>query len=132
MAVPTGRSRRRIRALRRVRTELGSAEVLLGLARSLAGVTTSPEAAQRIAEAIPAVTGCDQACVLLPGDDGRLSVQGVAGSTDERTQEALTLPIDGLPATLITTLDDAPPEARAAMETLGIGALGLMAVEVRG
>ena len=61
MAVPRGPSRRRLAAIRRMRANVGATEALLELARALAELTTSPEAAQRIAEAVPEVTGCDQA-----------------------------------------------------------------------
>jgi diguanylate cyclase (GGDEF)-like protein len=52
-------------ALDDARREARTAEVLLGLAESLAAVSTSAEMAQRLADAVPDVVGCDAAAVLL-------------------------------------------------------------------
>jgi diguanylate cyclase (GGDEF)-like protein len=127
-------------ALRHARHELATAEVLLGLARSLAAVTTSLEAAQRIAEAVPAVAGCDRACLLLP-EDGTFVVRGLAGRplvpdalTDRLAigPDQLGVPIDELPATIVCRLEDAPPAAREPMLHFGIEALAVVAIRVRG
>src|SRR5437899_8710327 len=132
MAVPRGPSRRRLAAVRRMRANVGATEALLELARALAELTTSPEAAQRIAEAVPEVTGCDQATVLLPDGDGRFVVRGVAGPADERGRlvertaivtDHLGLAIAELPAALVTRIEHAPDAARSAMGALGIAAI---------
>jgi len=134
-----GPSRRRLASLRRTRATLASTGALLALARALGELTTSPEAAQRIAEAVPAVTGCDQSTVLLPDSGGRFVVRGVAGPADERARLAertaivtdhLGLAITQLPPAVVTCIDDAPDAARSAMAALGIAAMGVAAVRV--
>jgi diguanylate cyclase (GGDEF)-like protein len=112
--------------------------VVLGLARSLADVTTSLEAAQRIAEAVLPVTGCDRASVLLPEDD-RFVVRGLAGPGSDLLADRLALvpeqfgvSVEDLPATIVCTVDDAPEVARDAMVEFGLGALAVVAVRVRG
>ncbi|HZR12689.1 MAG TPA: diguanylate cyclase [Acidimicrobiia bacterium] len=64
-------------ALDDARREARTAEVMLGLAESLAAVTTSAEMAQRLADAVPHVVDCECAAVLLW--DGRAQVMRVAG-----------------------------------------------------
>ncbi|MCU1487633.1 MAG: hypothetical protein JWN67_4379 [Actinomycetia bacterium] len=134
------RSRTRLDALRRARDELATAQVLLGLARSLADVTTSLDAAQRIAQAVPGVAGCDRACVLLP-EDGTFVVRGLAGRphdpgalTDRLAigPEELGVAVDELPDTIVCRLDDAPAAAREAMVHFGVEALAVVAVRVGG
>ncbi|MCU1379501.1 MAG: hypothetical protein JWN29_2484 [Acidimicrobiales bacterium] len=115
--------------------------MLLDLARSLADVTTSLEAAQRLAEAAPTVTGCDQACVLLPDDLGRFVVRGIAGHEADRAAladrlavlpEHLGVPVADLPAIVLCRLDDSPDAARDAMVHFGLEAVAFVAVRVGG
>ena len=129
--MPTARrTRARLRALRRARAELAAADVLLGLARSLADVTTSFEAAQRIAEAITSVTGCDRSCVLLPDDNGHLVARGLAGHSTEPDSvlegfvlgtEMLDVPLETMPSTVMLWADTAPPKASEAVTHFGSG-----------
>jgi diguanylate cyclase (GGDEF)-like protein len=135
--VPSRRTRARAAALRRARADLATAEVVLGLARSLADVTTSLEAAQRIAEAVLPVAGCDRACVLLP-EDGRFVVRGIAGRGEDPLDDRLAVvpeqfgvSVEDLPAAIVCRVDDAPEAARDAMVEFGIGALAVVAVRVR-
>jgi diguanylate cyclase (GGDEF)-like protein len=127
--------------LQRARADLATTAVLFDLARSLADVTTSMDAAQRVADAVPTVTGCDQACVLLPDDEGRFVVRGIAGHEADRAAladrlavlpEHLGVPVADLPAIVLCRLDDAPEVAREAMVHFGLEAMAFVAVRVAG
>ena len=135
------RRRSHLLALRRARAELATAGVLLDLSRSLADVTTSVDAAQRIAAAIPEVTTADQACVLLPDGSGRFAARGIAGHDDPAaavlqrlalTPEQLGLDVADLPPAVVCRLDDAPEPVRDAMVHFAVEAVALVCVRVRG
>jgi diguanylate cyclase (GGDEF)-like protein len=107
--VPPARQRARLRALRRAEGELRVAQVLLDLALSLADVTTSHEAAQRIAEAVPPITGCDRSWVLLPDEDGRFVAHGYldpSGPPTTGDADDLAGRLAQFPATTVMFLDD--------------------------
>lgn len=68
-----------------------TAQTLLDLAQALAQTTTTDEVAQRLAEAVPAVTGAEHASVLLwEPDERRLTVR--ARSNAERATAARATP----------------------------------------
>ena len=107
--MPRGPQRARLHALRRARDELATAEVLLGLARSLSEVSTSDEAAQRIAEVVPALTGCDRSWVLLPDEDARFVARGFVDPSGPPTtgdSDDLAVTVSHLPASTVLFLDD--------------------------
>lgn len=133
------RRRSQLAALRRARAELATAAVLLDLSRSLGEVTSSTDAAHRIAAAVPAVTTADRASVLLPADDGRLLPTSVVGYGDgaslERnsfTPTGLGVDPDDLHEPVLFRAGNAPRPVEDALAHVGAAAVLLVAVQARG
>ena len=69
-----------VTALEQARQSNESASALLDFSRALAGVSTVDEVAQRLAETVPLVAGCDRSTVMLwdPSEQA-LTVRGATG-----------------------------------------------------
>ena len=69
-----------VTALEQARRSNESASALLDFSRALAGVATVDEVAQRLAETVPLVAGCDRSTVMLwdPSEQA-LTVRGATG-----------------------------------------------------
>lgn len=133
------RRRSQLRRLQEARAELAAAAVLLDLSRSLGEVTTSTDAAQRIAAAVPAVTTADRASVLLPTGDGRFQPAGVVGYGDAACSEHrsftpadLGVDPDDLPEAVLFRAGHGPRPVEDALAQVGAAAVLLVAVRARG
>ncbi len=69
-----------VTALEQARRSNESASALLDFSRALAGISTVDEVAQRLAETVPLVTGCDRSTVMLwDPTEQALTVRGATG-----------------------------------------------------
>jgi diguanylate cyclase (GGDEF)-like protein len=127
--VPPSRPRRRLVELRRARR-------LLALTQTFAGAATLSELAQLIAGATRELTGADQTSVLLPDGDGLLRVAGVAAPPERRAdllerepvdQARLGGRLDERQGLLLLRTDGTDDATKAALESLGLGAVALVA-----
>lgn len=80
-------------ALGQARRSNESSSALIGFSRALAGVVTVDEVAQRLAETVPLVAGCDRSTVMLwDPDDQAVTVRAATGPGAEaeaaRSQDA--------------------------------------------
>ena len=95
-------------ALAESRQKTDTAQALLGLARELAAVLDEDEVAERLAQSVPAVVGCEVAGVCLWDDEGGLRVASVEGVSAELRAELESVVLHPADVPMLSGLLDNP------------------------
>jgi diguanylate cyclase (GGDEF)-like protein len=118
-------------ALEEARLQADRAEVLLSLARSLAEAATREQMAERLAEAVPSIVGCDSASVWLWDDRSatlrRAASVGMPNEVVERMKDVVISPSDtpylqqmlGQPEPIFVDQQTEDPYLRGLLEAAG-------------
>ncbi|MGH2686048.1 MAG: EAL domain-containing protein, partial [Actinomycetota bacterium] len=133
----------RIESLESARRERDAAQALLELARVLAVVGTSEEVAERLALAVPRVTGCDEVSVWLWDEETSLLRLGswVDADGNDRARGQRYFSVDDMPGLaniarvprpFVIEATSADPLLRAPMEEAGLTHAAVVPVAARG
>ena len=95
-------------ALVKSRQQAATAHALLGLARELAAVLNEDEVAERLAQSVPTVVGCEVAGVCLWDDEGGLRVASVEGVTAELRAQLKSVVLQPADVPMLADLLDNP------------------------